>query len=122
MSARIQEATGMRGKTTPALPQSPDDSEAELPTTGKTRKQAARKPAELRLRAALNDECKRQRNALSEMEAAAAQIATLDSLLTELLSRAGFVAVLKAAGVTTIPCLTRPPAIRQCKRLARARP
>ncbi|MFM0204694.1 hypothetical protein PQR53_33195 [Paraburkholderia fungorum] len=107
MNSRIQDATGMRRKTTSRLPQSQDGAEAELQTTGKTRKQVARKPAELRLRAALNDECKRQRDALSEMEAAAAQIATLDSLLTELLSRAGFVAVLKAAGVTTIPCLTQ---------------
>ncbi|MGQ7934681.1 plasmid partitioning protein RepB C-terminal domain-containing protein [Paraburkholderia sp. D1E] len=70
-------------------------------------KQAARKPAGIRIWEEIKDEFERQRAALARKEVANAQIALLGSILGELLSQAEFVAVLKAAGFTTIPCLIR---------------
>jgi hypothetical protein len=70
-------------------------------------KQAVRKPVGIRIREEIKDECERQRAALARKEAANAQITLLGSILGELLSQADFVAVLKVAGFTTIPCLIR---------------
>lgn len=70
-------------------------------------RQVERRPAETRIRAAIKEECERQRAALARKEAANAQRMLLGSILGELLSQTDFVAVLKAAGFTTIPCLVR---------------
>lgn len=71
------------------------------------RKRVTRKPAKARLLAAIQDECERQRDALSKMEAASAQAMLLEILLGELLSSADFVVVLKSAGFASIPSLVR---------------
>jgi hypothetical protein len=70
-------------------------------------KQVERRPAGIRIREAIEDECERQRAALARKEAANAQMTLLGSILGELLSQADFVAVLKVAGFTAIPCLVQ---------------
>ncbi|MGF6900378.1 hypothetical protein [Paraburkholderia sp. GAS348] len=70
-------------------------------------RQAARKPAGIRIREAIKEECERQRAALARKEAADAQITLLGSILGELLSQADFVAVLEVAGFTAIPRLVQ---------------
>ncbi|WP_434108157.1 hypothetical protein [Paraburkholderia caffeinilytica] len=69
--------------------------------------EAARKPAGIRMREAIREECERQCASLAHKEAADAQIALLGSILGELLSQAAFIVVLNAAGFTAIPCLVR---------------
>jgi hypothetical protein len=76
--------------------------------------QTARKPAAIRIRKAIREECERQRAALAIKEAADAQITLLVSILRELLSQGEFVVVLKAAGFTAIPRLVQQLLQSQC--------
>lgn len=70
-------------------------------------RQPARRPAGIRIRDAIKEECERQRVALARKETADSQITLLGSILGELLSQTDFVAALKVAGFTTIPRLVQ---------------
>ncbi|MCX4150772.1 MULTISPECIES: hypothetical protein [Paraburkholderia] len=65
--------------------------------------QAARRPAEARLREEIKRECERQRVALLGKEAADVQVRLLGDILGELICQNEFVTLLRAAGFPNVP-------------------